>query len=253
MNLSRALRNLGSAALRPFPSSYRFLDRFERLDPALWRFRRFAARHPELAFVQIGSNDGVAGDPVRPHVAARGWRGLCVEPLPAMFARLQQNYAGVAGMSFANVAVGEADGVAALYTVAGSHPDDPPWIERVSSFDRAHLDRHAHAIPDFEQRLVTEEVPVRTYARLVEEVGIAPDVVHIDAEGADEGIVRQVLSHEPLPVALLYEHAHIPPARRRTVEQALERAGYSFTTGIMDTFAVRRRASDELRTPGHDA
>ena len=48
--------------------------------------------HPEFTFVNIGANDGVNSDPVWPFATKHGWRGVCVEPAPAVFELLQANY-----------------------------------------------------------------------------------------------------------------------------------------------------------------
>ena len=55
----------------------------------------FADAHPAATFVEIGANDGERHDHLRGFILERDWRGLMVEPLPDLFARLVANYAGV--------------------------------------------------------------------------------------------------------------------------------------------------------------
>src|SRR3954468_10330611 len=48
--------------------------------------------YSDVAFLQIGANDGVTGDPIRAFVTRYGWHGVCLEPQPEAFARLQATY-----------------------------------------------------------------------------------------------------------------------------------------------------------------
>ena len=51
----------------------------------------FAATHPEVFYVQIGSHNGQTGDPLQAHIdSSPGWRGLMVEPTPEHFASLTE-------------------------------------------------------------------------------------------------------------------------------------------------------------------
>src|SRR5207245_6466419 len=54
-----------------------------------------------LRVVQIGSNDGVANDPINESLRARRWSGVLVEPIPYLFERLRANYEGVPAVRFA--------------------------------------------------------------------------------------------------------------------------------------------------------
>lgn len=61
--------------------TYDFLNRFSR------------TRRGKVNFIQIGANDGLRNDPVREFIIRDRWQGILVEPLPAVFAMLQHNYA----------------------------------------------------------------------------------------------------------------------------------------------------------------
>src|SRR5262245_53633280 len=61
------------------------------------RLRARFAEESSIAFVHIGANDGVAGDPIRPLVMESDrWRGVLLEPQQDAFDRLRQNYLGQA-------------------------------------------------------------------------------------------------------------------------------------------------------------
>ncbi|MGH9185268.1 MAG: hypothetical protein ACRD0U_05570, partial [Acidimicrobiales bacterium] len=54
--------------------------------------RAFAAAYPAAFFIEIGSNDGEQFDHLKPFIRSRSWRGIMIEPVPYVFARLQRNY-----------------------------------------------------------------------------------------------------------------------------------------------------------------
>lgn len=78
-------------------------------------------KRPEpLAFVQVGANDGVYGDPLRSYVRRFEWKGILVEPQPDVFARLVENYRDCADhLIFENIAISPDDAQVTLFRVPG--------------------------------------------------------------------------------------------------------------------------------------
>jgi len=73
-------------------------------------------------FVQIGSNEGTGSHkPLYKRIVEDNWQGMLMEPLSNIFARLQANHGGQAGLAFANVAVTDA-----------SHAGDGCVMQRVA-------------------------------------------------------------------------------------------------------------------------
>jgi hypothetical protein len=68
-----------------------------------------------LFFVQIGSNDGVSGDPLHAYIKRFGWQGVLVEPLLHLYRELMHAYAGIPGIRFENAAIAERSGARAFY------------------------------------------------------------------------------------------------------------------------------------------
>ena len=86
-----------------------------------------AASRSEVFFVQVGSNDAGYGDPLSYHTLHHGWRGLMIEPLPHIYARLRERYAKVKGLKFANVAIDREVGERPFYHLRRSdEPGLPP-------------------------------------------------------------------------------------------------------------------------------
>ena len=203
-----------------------------------WVVARRAGR--PLRFVQIGSNDGVVHDPIHTVVRAYGWSGLLVEPLPELFAKLRANYEGVPNLRFENVAIGEADGTAILYTVAPA-PGDPYWVDQLGSFEKSTVLSHGTALADVEGRLV--EVPVasvRLPTLLARHAIDAIDLLHVDVEGYDYAVLRQIdFDATWAPHFVIYEAQHFDGATARSARRLLRGHGYRCIDIWPDVFAYR--------------
>lgn len=199
---------------------------------------RVAAGKP-VRVLQIGANDGLRNDPVRPLVLRHRLPALFVEPLPDLFERLRANYADQPDVSFERCAVGERSGIGTLYRVRPD-PDLPEWLQGIASFDRSHLSSAKFGFPGLESRVESVQVPVSTIPELLEKHGIAAcDLLQIDTEGLDTRIVHWALDAGLRPAIIHYEFAHTPPDRRARCKSRLADLGYAFIDVGRDTLAVR--------------
>lgn len=183
--------------------------------------------HRPLTFVQVGSNDGISNDPLFDTVRRFGWTGVLVEPLPELFSQLVDNYAGVPGLAFDNVAVGNANGTSQLHLV-DPRPGDPEWVNQLASFDREVVLAHRADIGGLDQRIRAVDVESVTLPSLLDRHGIASfDLLHVDAEGFDLEVLDQIDPENPsAPSVVIYEMKHLDPASwRRTMNRFLL-AGY---------------------------
>lgn len=60
-----------------------------------WDFdilKEYASNTSNIKFIQIGSNDGMHGDPVCEYIKRDGWQGILVGPVPYLFEKLKKNY-----------------------------------------------------------------------------------------------------------------------------------------------------------------
>ena len=190
-------------------------------------------------FMQIGANDGLRTDPLRPLVLKHRLAGLLVEPLPDMFRRLVENYAGQPQLRFENCAIGPQDGEQPLYRVSPDAPV-PDWAHGLASFDRRNLSGQRQGIPDLDRYIETVTVPVRTVDAVLRRVGVASvSLLLVDTEGFDYQIVRCAIECGLRPSILVYEHVNLLPATQRTCQLLLKEHGYRFIEVGMDTYALR--------------
>jgi FkbM family methyltransferase len=225
--------------------------RLQRRMAGLRLLGAFADLHPEAFFVEIGANDGSQHDHLRPFIVSRPWRGIMVEPVPYVFARLQRNYAGLDRVTLANVAIADRDGDLPFFhlreeadPVAGGLPD---WYDGTGSFSRDGLLRHAAEIPDVEERIVQTAVPALTLASLCRKHDVdRVDLLLLDTEGFDWEILRQVDLAEIHPRLVVYEHFHLSAEDRAACRAAMEAAGYETLEEGFDTFCLDTSHDDGL-------
>ncbi len=217
----------------------------------------FAEAHPRAAFVEIGANDGEQHDLLRPHILAREWRGVMVEPVPYVFERLRRNYQGIDRVSLENAAIADRDATATFYHLAEAdelaREHLPGWYDGIGSFSRDVVVGHATKITDLHERLVQREVPTLTFATLCERHGLdRVDLLLIDAEGYD----RELLRHIDLAAAgvrlLVYEHFHLSPTARVECRQLVAAAGFETMEEGFDTFCLRATVADSVSSRWRD-
>ncbi len=217
--------------------------RYERRKAITELLRRFATAYPDASFVEIGANDGVQHDHLRPHVLANAWSGVMVEPVPYVFERLRRNYREVPGVRLENAAIADRDGRLPFFHLAEVDPGEelelPSWYDAIGSFSLETVRRNACAMPGGESRIVRVEVPCLTFESLCRKHGLDRlDLVAIDAEGQDAEIVRQIDFERRRPRLILYEHYHLPAERRAETREWLRSLGYETMEEFLDTYCL---------------
>lgn len=178
-------------------------------NPTYWIAKILKDR--EAVVVQIGSNDGVTGDPIHNLLLRKQeWNALFVEPVPYLFDRLKRNYSGDPRFKFENSVVNDGSNIT-FYWVAenakASIPGLPDWYDQLGGFDRAHITRH---IPELEAHIEMANLSGITLDHLFEKHDIAVlDLLHIDTEGADFKILSQLDLKTRTPKIILYERKHL--------------------------------------------
>lgn len=201
----------------------------------------------ECFFVQVGSNDGVNGDPLHYLIKANPrWRGIFIEPLTELFERLMTTYGADDRFAFEQVAISDSGAERWFYYVTADAIREaglPAWADQIGSFSRDHVLRHLKRLapdPDalVSKRLVRCELLMSVLdRRRVERI----DVLHIDAESYDYEVLKQLDFERFRPKLILYEHRHLAADDRTAAAALLSGKGYRLIDcGAYDTMAVRR-------------
>ncbi len=142
------------------PNATSPLSKLQRLSTPRWASRL----DPAASFVvQIGANDHsprAKHDPI-PHLVARGWRSILIEPIPSTYARLRANYATTTRttlrivnaavcprcdmpsprMYFVDVTSNASHG-SSDHDVRCTNQSGTRWISEIASFSARHLLLH---------------------------------------------------------------------------------------------------------------
>jgi FkbM family methyltransferase len=203
---------------------------------------RYSSASRRVRFVQVGSADGLAGDPIHELVIRDGWRGILVEPVRHLFLKLKRNYRGAKDLIFENCAIAEEEGERELWRLAEARPGEerPYWHDQLGSFRLDVVLRHEPHVPALRERLICEKVACLSLGQLLRRHRFRKvDVFHVDAEGYDFEIVKQIDFEAMKPGLVLFEHAHLSGAERSACCGLLIEKGYRLVSESEDTLAVR--------------
>lgn len=110
--------------LRKYPATYRQLRKIYKLcrstTTMLIHAQILLLQHiTSVFFVQVGSNDGLQGDPINDLIISHAhWKGMFIEPVPHLFRRLKSNYASSGWFIFENMAISDKSEVKKFYYVS---------------------------------------------------------------------------------------------------------------------------------------
>lgn len=213
--------------------------------------RAFADAYPEAFFIQIGANDGVQDDQLRPFVATTAWSGIMVEPLPSAFARLTRYYADRRDrVVLENAAIADRDGRVAVH--------HPAWVDGeevmhhfdvLGSLSRDTVERTGQVLvpPLHQVSILSTDVPAMRFGSLCHKHAVARvDLLMIDAEGYDYEIVKQIDFHAYHHRLLVYEHRLLSPRHRDDCRSFVEGHGYDTLEERGDTWCLDTSRDDRL-------
>jgi FkbM family methyltransferase len=201
---------------------------------------------PTVYFAQIGSNDGKSNDPIFQYASVSPkWRGVLVEPVPFLFNRLKENYRQrAADLTFERVAVSSASGAVTFYHVSEAAQRDlphlPEWSTQIGSFTKHHIVKHLgeQILP----YIVAEKIETVTLPELLERNHLVQlDLLHIDAEGHDLEILKQLDLRHVRPLVIIVEFFHLSYYDAYRLIRLL-RDGYDLFSNDEDLIAVDRAA-----------
>lgn len=202
----------------------------------------FAEIFPEAFVVQIGANDGLAGDPLAEAFRKTRWSGLLVEPVPHLYEMLVSRYRDRQGIRIERAAVSAYDGEAPLYRLRTEPGKSPEWFDQLATLDRDVLLKHRSSIPEIDSLLVEERVPaVRLDTLLARHEISRIDLLVIDTEGHDFEVLRTLDFARFRPTLVMFEHQHLTEGDKQAAYALLETAGYDYRETVEgDAIAWRK-------------
>ena len=206
---------------------------------------------PDVAFIQIGSNDGISVDPLREFIVSNHkWHGAFVEPVPQIFTQLCKNYSYLRGrdLNFFNVAVAEQPGTKSFWKIKDACLKEfPLFAYQIGSFDRDHITKHFPDISDMDSKIEEINVPCRTYEEIRREAGLSDvHVLHMDVEGYECHILRSIDFDSSKPRIILFEVSHMSNSTKHGVFTMLRDHGYVIQDVGIDCIAMRSGVGQPL-------
>ncbi|MCU0550366.1 MAG: FkbM family methyltransferase [Leptolyngbya sp. Prado105] len=214
-----------------------FLRYFAFQDPIDCIFYTISQK-TQIFFVQVGSNDGINGDPIYHYIVQWNWSGVKVEPVQYIFKSLESNFRDFANIVLENSAIAEKNNAQIFYYLKQDQ-DAPDWYSQLGSFSLPTILKHGQWIPDLQDRLIKTEVNCLTFDQLCYKHKIQSiDVIHIDTEGYDFEIIKLIDFEKYCPAIVLYEHKHLSETDQNLCREYLERFGYQLISTPRDTLAA---------------
>jgi FkbM family methyltransferase len=218
--------------------------RFRKSDPTVQeRILKAVGGKPTVFFVQVGSNDGVHGDPIHDLIVNRqSWSGIFVEPVNFLYQKLRKNYGDEERFTFENVAITTEKGRKKFYYVsekAREELDLPYWHDQLGSFDKNHITSGLgekitpYIVEEDIECVPLQEVLTRNQVNAI-------DLFHIDTEGFDYKVLSQLDFTRYKPSVILFEHHLLTDEEFDSARKLLRRSGYRLHHYDGDILALRR-------------
>lgn len=223
--IQQRLRKIG-IEVRKFPScAFRPISVFSMAVQLLMEKQGTA-----ITFVQVGANDGVFVDPLRPFIAKYPWRGILVEPQPDVFERLVNNYRPYADrLIFENVAISEDKSGLILYRAPQGLVKDGVYASSVASSDASTAAKQLGIAVKNLEKVVA---PCLTLDELVAKHGFSSiQILQIDVEGYDWQVLRTLDLKLTMPSIIQFESGHLTRADCNKTVDHLTRHGYEIYWG----------------------
>jgi FkbM family methyltransferase len=226
--------------------------RFKYWYPKIWKIdilKKYSGIKTSLKFIQVGSNNGIIGDPLYPYIIEKLWTGVLIEPVPYLFEELKNTYKNVTSrLQFENSAIASQNGNLKFYRLQKCDlPGMPVWYDQLGSFKKEVILRHRDVIPHFDSLLIQEQVASITFEGLIKKYSIQKvDLVHIDTEGYDYEILK-LIPFEQLNIELImFEHVHLTSKEYYQAIQLLKKNDYKIGRENNDTIGIKKSLLPQL-------
>jgi FkbM family methyltransferase len=187
-----------------------------------------------ILFIQVGANNGILDDPLRSlFLANKDWNGIFVEPVQYLFNELKKNYGEVKRFIFENIAIGNRGNIKNFYYVSRIAEKElatviPWWYSGLGTFYKKHIIKllGKKILP----YIITEKVQCFPLAYISKKYKIKKlDLLHIDTEGFDYFIIKQIDFLKLRPKVILFEHIHIPKDKIKILLELFIKEKYDVT------------------------
>lgn len=207
----------------------------------------FRENGSQAVFVQVGGNDGTLADPVSSFIIKQNATAVILEPVPPYFEMLKEKYKDFPRATLMNVAAGEAEGEAEIFTVAKEAVERQRqttghyWWQGIASFSKNHLTNHGVSPEDIRSSIVA----IRKLDDCLRSSGADRlDFLIVDVEGQEKPVFDGLSLEQWLPTVVVYESLHLGPADKLSILTRLKNLNYRIFDMQPDTVAIHSGAKE---------
>lgn len=210
--------------------------------------RDLMSREPDIFFLEIGAHDGVSYDPIHSYVSQFHWKGLLVEPQPAIFQKLKENYRDEKQLLFENSAIAHQDGTIELHCFENANAEDHSSMLTSTRKHYLTLNGDSHR-----GMLKTITVPALTLESLLTKHQVKRvNVLQIDTEGFDFEIIKMLDFKRMKPEIIHFENNFLNRRQKSECSQILSDQNYSLLSLGFDTIAYLQPPNEEFKKRDKD-
>ena len=204
--------------------------------------RDLVSRQPDIFFLQIGAHDGLSYDPIHGYVTRFHWKGLLVEPQPAIFAKLRENYRGETQLLFENSAIAQRDGTLELHCFENATAEDHASMLTSTRKHYLAMNGDGHRGP-----LKTITVPALTLESLLAKHRVERvNLLQIDTEGFDFEIIKMIDFKQIKPEIIHYENNFLNRRQKSECSRILSDQNYALLNLGIDTIAYLQPSREDF-------
>lgn len=166
-------------------------------------YSQFLGNHEDGTFVEVGANDGLLVSNTW-GLAVRQWRGVLVEPVPALASACRKNHREHPKVTVAEVAIGDGSQSEISLSVAGAFTTaNPAQLNEYTSNEWSSYEVTGRNIV----------VPSQTLDNLLEDTVVPPgfDVLVVDVEGFESAVFAGFTLSKWRPKMMIVELADTHP------------------------------------------
>jgi FkbM family methyltransferase len=212
----------------------------------------FGEKIHEFVVLQIGANDGIQDDLIRPLITKYNLKSHLVEPVKEFFESLSDNYKNYLNVVCHNIAISDMDGLKEM-SIIKYDISMPIWCKGLSTFDESYNFFNGFGGLRFEQDLrntdiykqVSENkikinVTTKKLETFLNENQInSLDVFVTDTEGHDFIIFNQLDLNKYFPKIIVMETHTLGEETNNLIIDKLLKHGYSIIENSWDTIAIK--------------
>ncbi len=206
----------------------------------------------KFVIVQIGANDGLQDDLIRPIITKYKPKSYLVEPIVNNFNALVNNYSGYSNVSFFNYAISDIDGLKEMTTLDYDN-NLPLWCKGLSTFDTSYNFfsgfgdvglkqdfRNTELFREVEKKKFTVTVETKKLSTFLNQNNInLIDIFVTDTEGHDYIIFNQLDLDKYNPKYIIMETHTLGENTNDLIKNKLTQHGYTIISDSLDTIAFK--------------